>query len=170
MSTHLLIHTPVKCSAPHPPQPKSVASDRDEVILDRALAQEPVPARFSSPELSSTRLAELTLHDQESFNRTEFPQLPEMVDDGSTDSIATSVSSKPDDETRPEVGARACDFLRCPQCDTIMKWLFVKQCKDGENRIHGCASLCECTYTQEERPNEQRFQEDGPVQVSRGAW
>ncbi|KAK4888519.1 hypothetical protein LTR27_012580 [Elasticomyces elasticus] len=156
-----------------PPAPLS----RDEVVLERLAPQEAVPAMFSPPKLSPAKVAELarqhgshrqytraaaplTILDQVAFDLMDFPALPELIDDTDSESHTTSAAHGSDDETLTGKGVRAYKFLRCTQCDCLLRWLFVKQFKDGIHQIHGCAPQSETHVVQP----------DGPVQVSRGAW
>ncbi|KAK0851261.1 hypothetical protein LTR87_018027 [Friedmanniomyces endolithicus] len=69
----------------------------------------------------------------------EFPSLPELVDDMDRKSPLALETPATNGETPTATGVRAYNFLRCPQCDSVLKWMFVKQSKDGLHQIQGCA-------------------------------
>ncbi|TKA83877.1 hypothetical protein B0A55_00124 [Friedmanniomyces simplex] len=158
---------PFQGYTPHAIPPPAVALDHDQVVLERIMPQDVVPALYSSPRLSPRKATEpMHQQDQEAFELMEFPSLPELVDGTDCDSPTTPTIPGGDEETPTEKGIRAYNFLRCPQCDGILKWMFVKQSKEGLHQIHGCAPACACAAGSKAQHPEQ----EGPVQVSRGAW
>jgi len=106
----------------------------------------------------------LLLADQEAFDQMEFPSLPELVDDMDRKSPLALETPATNGETPTATGVRAYNFLRCPQCDSVLKWMFVKQSKDGLHQIQGCAPACTC----EEQSESLHLGQDGPVQAGRG--
>ncbi|KAK0924954.1 hypothetical protein LTR29_018104 [Friedmanniomyces endolithicus] len=152
--------------SPHASPPIVVTLDHDQATIERMSPRDVAPALYSSPRLSPAKAAELVRQDQEAFDQIEFPNLPELVDDTNCKSPLALETLGTDEETPTATGVRAYKFLHCPQCDSILKWMFVKQSKDGLHQIQGCAPACTC----KEQSTSQHLGQDGPVQVGRGAW
>lgn len=44
------------------------------------------------------------------------------------------------------------DFLRCPECDHVLKWVFVEHTTaKGEHHAHRCQARCHCETAGEAR-------------------
>ncbi|KAK1082743.1 hypothetical protein LTR33_003705 [Friedmanniomyces endolithicus] len=150
--------------APHASPPSVVALNHDQAIMEKMSLRDVVPALYSSPRLSPAKAAELVRQDQEAFDQMEFPSLPELVGDMDRKSPLALETPATNGETPTATGVRAHNFLRCPQCDSVLKWMFVKQSKDGLHQIQGCAPACTC----EEQSESLHLGQDGPVQAGRG--
>ncbi|KAK5130929.1 hypothetical protein LTR08_001532 [Meristemomyces frigidus] len=99
------------------------------------------------------------------FDLHTYPTLPELESD--LESEGAAAISNADEAVTPSEKNTTPDHtvMRCPQCMTILKWLFVDETKGGVHYIHRCQSSCGCGGTTK-KPVE-RY---GPVNVSRGAW
>ncbi|KAK4543211.1 hypothetical protein LTR36_005761 [Oleoguttula mirabilis] len=126
-----------------------------------------VPGLFSSPSLTyPIRDTGTHTNHRDSFNDHTFPSLPELVadQDDSDDAIATSTGDEavtPSEEKRDPTST----LMRCPECQSILKWLFVDELQNGKHHIHRCQASCTCGDTKR-----QPIEHYGPVLVSRGAW
>jgi hypothetical protein len=65
------------------------------------------------------------------------------------------------------------DFLRCPECHHVLKWVFVEHTTaKGEHHVHRCQAICTCETSQQWAQSSRKMEEyaSGMVQVNRGAW
>lgn len=103
--------------------------------------------------------------------------LPELMSDdehGENDSPAVVQHASPKSGTGAE-SPHMHDFLRCPECHHVLKWVFVEHTTaKGEHHVHRCQAICTCeTSREEEWVQSSRKMEEfsaGMVQVNRGAW
>jgi hypothetical protein len=64
------------------------------------------------------------------------------------------------------------DFLRCPECHHVLKWVFVEHTTaNGEHHVHRCQARCTCeTSVQWAQARKVDEYSGEMVQVGRGAW
>ena len=87
-----------------------------------------------------------------------------------------SSSSTPKSSTGGE-SPHMHDFLRCPECQHVLKWVFVEHTTaKGEHHVHRCQAICTCEtssqgeeWAQSARKME-GYSAENMVQVNRGAW
>jgi hypothetical protein len=106
--------------------------------------------------------------------------LPELMADdehGAGGIVQRASSSSPKSSIGGESPPHMHDFLRCPECQHVLKWVFVEHTTaKGEHHVHRCQAICTCEtssqgeeWAQSGRKME-RYSAEKMVQVNRGAW
>ncbi|KAK5126106.1 hypothetical protein LTR85_011461 [Meristemomyces frigidus] len=149
------------------PQSLCERDSESESLATTFTAVDTVPALFSSPNISYPVADDGSYRNhRDSYHDHTFPALPELVadHDDSEDAIAANTADEavtPSDEKRDPTST----LMRCPECQSILKWLFVDELQHGKHHIHRCQTSCTCG----DKPK-QPIEHYGPVLVSRGAW
>ena len=100
--------------------------------------------------------------------------LPELMSDDEHDDSGVTATCRCA-STKSSSGGESPhmhDFLRCPECDHVLKWVFVEhKTAEGEHHVHRCQARCACE-TAGEWVHGRKTEEyaGGMVQVGRGAW
>jgi hypothetical protein len=100
--------------------------------------------------------------------------LPELMSDGEHDGGGLPAAARCAAPTSSSGGEspHLHDFLRCPECDHVLKWVFVEHTTaEGEHHVHRCQATCSCETAGglfQGRKTEEWT--GGMVQVGRGAW
>jgi hypothetical protein len=100
--------------------------------------------------------------------------LPELMSDEEHDDngLAAARCASPKSSNGGE-SPHMHDFLRCPECQHVLKWVFVEHTTaKGEHHVHRCQAKCTTCETSGEMSQARKMDEYSGemVQVGRGAW
>jgi hypothetical protein len=102
--------------------------------------------------------------------------LPELMSDEEHDDnngLATAGQSASPKSSNGGESPHMHDFLRCPECQHVLKWVFVEHTTaKGEHHVHRCQARCTTCETSGDLSQARKMDEFSGemVQVGRGAW